>query len=316
MKKIIYLPLLVVCFGIPLLHLSAQSFSKTRQLLQETYNLTPQHSKDTQYYEMISRLQPHALDGTPQGWDTYHLFLRCVPSSDPAKGDEYTCLKFTVEINKMPEAAIPALAGWKYYFLLTANAMDQKGQLFGIDHNKFQDLVDEKGNKILAGNAYHVYNAFIDFHSMSIFSEKTAWGNGAQDLRKIGDKVIHMASNSQAPVNLGKLVAEGSYFKNGQVTLLFKGLGFVNENTCALLEYDSGESSFSMLMKPMPNVEVTTKGSSHYWGDIYKDLAKGWIQKATLHEMVVSEINVPGASKINTVVERSIEIKNIKQPGL
>ena len=66
----------------------------------------------------------------------------------------------------------------------------------------------------------------------------------------------------------------------------------------------------------MPNVKVTSKGSSHYWGDIYKDLTTGWIQKANLHEMVVSETDVPSMSKINTVVDRSIIIKNIKHPVL
>ena len=107
----------------------------------------------------------------------------------------------------------------------------------------------------------------------------------------------------------GSQVAEGSYFRNGEVTLTFKGLSSVKGNNCALLGYDSGQSSFYMLMKPLPAMEVKTKGSSHYWGDIYKDLTSGWIQKATLHEMVVSETEVPGqANKLHTVVERSIQI--------
>jgi hypothetical protein len=64
----------------------------------------------------------------------------------------------------------------------------------------------------------------------------------------------------------------------------------------------------------MPTMEVPTKGSSHYWGDIYKDLAGGWIQKAVLHELVVSETTVPGLSnKINSVIERSILIKNVNR---
>src|SRR4029079_433299 len=133
------------------------------------------------------------------------------------------------------------------------------------------------------------------------------------DLKRVGDKVVHAASHTQAPVNLGNQVSSGSYFKNGEVTLAFKGLSLVNEKTCALIEYDSGESSFNMVMKPMANMEVTTKGSSHYFGDIYKDLGSGWIQKGTLHEMVVSETDVPGMSKINGVIERTINVKNIKK---
>ncbi len=295
-------------------YLLAQRESTTKAILTQQYNLVPQHSKDTQYFEMESRLMNHALDGTLLGTDVYHLFLRCVPSIDPGKGDEYTCLRFTVQINNTPEVSVPSLTGWKYYFSLTPSAKDEKGQVFGIDHAKFENIKDEKGNAIPMGNTYHVYNAFIDFHSMYVFSDNSSPGNGAQNLKHIGDKVVHAAAFSEAPVDLGSTVAEGSYFKNGEVTIAFKGLSEVNEKTCALMEYDSGESSFNMTMKPMPNMLVTTKGSSHYWGDIYKDLATGWIQKATLHEMVVSETNVPSMSKINAVVERSISIKNIQRP--
>jgi hypothetical protein len=303
---------LIVLFT-PFPNLSAQKNSIAEKILTQHYNLVPQHVRDTQYYEMESRLQNHSLDGTPLGWDVYHLYLRCVPSSDPAKGDEYTCLKFTVQINKSPETSIPSLTNWKYYFLLTADGRDSKGQVFGIDHSKFEKLTDANGKMLPAGNVYHVYNAFIDFHSMSVFCEKTKNGNGIQDLKYIGDKIVHSASFSQPPLDLGSQVAEGSYFKNGEVTLAFKGLSRVNKKTCALLEYDSGESSFYMIMEPVPKMKVTTKGSSHYWGDIYKDLSSGWIQKATLHEMVVSETTVPGqANKINGVVERSITIKNVK----
>ena len=64
----------------------------------------------------------------------------------------------------------------------------------------------------------------------------------------------------------------------------------------------------------MPNMEIPTKESSHYWGDIYKDLTGGWIQKAVLHEIVISETTVPGlVNKKNAVIERSINIENVKR---
>jgi hypothetical protein len=306
-------PLLFVCLITIGLLSSAQQASGIKKMLKQEFKLTPQHSKDTQYYEMISRLQPHSLDGTPQGWDVYHLILRCVPSKDPSKGDEYTCLRFTVAINNKPEVGIPTLTNWKYYFSLTPNARDDRGYVFGIDHAKFEKLSDANGNMVPVGNTYHVYNAFIDFHSMILFSERSAGGKGVQDLKWIGDKVQHAAAFSEAPVNLGAQVAEGSYFKNGEITLAFKGLSIENDKTCAILEYDSGESSFYMKMKPTPTSEIPTKGSSHYWGDIFKDISGGWIQKATLHEMVVSETTIPGmTNKVNMVVERSIEIRNVK----
>jgi hypothetical protein len=311
----IYRPVIIGLFVITSLsHLSAQQISTASKLLKQEFNLVPQHSKDTQYYEMESILQKHAPDGTLRGRDVYRLYLRCVPAVDSSAGDEYTCLKFTVQINDSAEVLIPSLTNWKYLFSLTTHGEDKKGQFFGIYKDKFDKLTDENGKLLPIENTYHVYNAFVDFHTMSVFSERTITGKGVQNLKRIGDKIIHSASFSQPPVNMGSTVAEGSYFKNGKITLAFKGLGLVNEKMCAILGYDSGESSFYMLMKPMPNMEIPTKGSSHYFGDIYKDLTGGWIQKAVLHEFVISETSVPGlANKINSVIERSITIKNVKR---
>jgi hypothetical protein len=68
-----------------------------------------------------------------------------------------------------------------------------------------------------------------------------------------------------------------------------------------------------MLMEPMPTMQVNTNGSSHYWGDIYKDLRSNWIQRANLNEIVVSETVIGSqANKAHSVVERRIEIRNVK----
>ena len=57
-----------------------------------------------------------------------------------------------------------------------------------------------------------------------------------------------------------------------------------------------------------------TVGSSHYFGDIYKDLASGWVQKATMTEIVVSETTLPTPpNKFNAVIERLIEIRNVSE---
>jgi hypothetical protein len=69
-----------------------------------------------------------------------------------------------------------------------------------------------------------------------------------------------------------------------------------------------------MLMEPMPAMQINTTGSSHYWGDIYKDLQSGWLQKADLHELVVSETEIKGqANKVHSVIERKIEIRNLSK---
>ncbi|HEU5052175.1 MAG TPA: hypothetical protein VFT78_03635 [Hanamia sp.] len=283
------------------------------KIFQHSYNLIPAHSLDTQYYSMESRLTKISPDGTTAGTDVYRLYLRCVPPDSAAgKGDEYTCLNFTIQQNDSAEKTIPALTNWHYHVQLKHDTKTANQPLFGIDQSKFEHLVDETGKEVPVEIQFHIYNAFVDFYSMSVFSEKTDSGKGIQDLKHVGDKIIHSASYSQPAEDLGSRIAKGSYFKNGEITLEFKGLGNVNHKVCAILGYDSGASSFVMIMKPMPNMEVKTHGSSH--GDIYKDLKGGWIQKASLHEFVVSQTQVPGmTNKINGVVERTITIKNVSK---
>jgi hypothetical protein len=85
----------------------------------------------------------------------------------------------------------------------------------------------------------------------------------------------------------------------------------IRKRNCAIIEYDSGKSSFYMMIRPSPTMEIPTSGSSHYWGDIYKDLDNGWIMRAVLHELVVSETTVSAANKVHSVVERTIDIENV-----
>lgn len=299
---------IVACLFI-FLSISAISQLKP-DVLQRKYDLAREHSLDTQYFTMESRLTRFNPNGTRMEPDTYCLYLRCVPIRSGA--DEYTCLKFTLKTGQSPEISVPSLANWKYTFIRRSDEKDEKEQLFGIDHSRFEHLKDENGNSILIDKSYHIYNAFIDFHSMNVFADKTPKGKGIQDLSHIGDTVVHYASWSEPPVNLGSQVEKGSVFKNGKVMLGFKGLSLVNGKSCAVIEYDSGESSFTMLMKPTPDIKIKTTGTSHYWGDIFKALETGWIQKATLHEIVVSETAVPGQSnKTNATIERSIIIQNV-----
>jgi hypothetical protein len=132
----------------------------------------------------------------------------------------------------------------------------------------------------------------------------------------IGQRIVRAAANSRAPTNLGSAFAEGSYFQSGEVTLEFKGASLVDDKPCALIGYDSGASSFTMIARPVADIEVRTVGSSHYWGDIYKDLETNWILRANLTELVVSETTLPGEpKKTDSVIERSIGIQNIPEAG-
>lgn len=283
-------------------------------ILRQTFDLAAPRSRDPQTFEMETRIVTYAPDGKRVNADVLKLQLKCTPGATAGKdADQYTCTRFAVQFGTAPEVEVPAMANWSYPFKSTATGMDEKGQVFGIDHAKFEKLVDANGRPLPVDKLYYVYNAFIDFHAFcNVFAEPVAGGKGIQDLKCIGDKIVHAAAFTEAPVNLGAGIKEGSTFKNGEVTLEFKGLSLVDGAACALMAYDSGESSFQMLMTPMPNMEVRSVGSSHYKGDIHIDLATRWVRKVTMDEMVVAESTVPMlTNKVNAVIERTLTIRNI-----
>jgi hypothetical protein len=252
----------------------------------------------------------YGLDGKRLSTDIFRLHLKCVPARGTGQGaEEYTCTKFTVQLAGTPEVELPAMKDWSYRF----TPAGEKGPVFSIDHAQFEKLVDAKGQPVPVDKAYHVYNAFVDFHAFcNVFAEPATGGKGIQDLKSIGQKIVHAAAFTEPPVNLGTAVKEGSTFKNGEVTLEFKGLSLVDDAACAIVAYDSGESSFQMIVTPMPNMEVRTVGSSHYKGDIHVDLATRWVRKATMNEWVVTETTVPTlTNKMNAVVERNLVIRNV-----
>jgi hypothetical protein len=283
--------------------------SASEQTLNTSYDLGIERAKQPQEFIMQSQVWKMGPDGKRVDTTIYTVHLRSTPVTD---GDEFTCVRFTLRIGNKNEISIPSLAGWKYVYRRTGNYKDEKDQVLGIDHAPFENLKDSAGKPLSAENSYMVYNVFVDFHTMFVFADKTPAGKGVQDLHQVGDKIVHFAAYSTPAVNLGKMIKPGSVFKNGEITLEFKGLGIINKKSCALLGYDSGVSSFTMLMQYTPTMEVNTNGSSHYWGDIYKDLQSGWIQHATLHEIVVSQTTV-GTNKVSGVIERSINISNTKQ---
>jgi hypothetical protein len=300
--------------GLAIAGVVAPAAAAADAILRQTFDLAADRSPQVQHYVMESRLLTYALDGTRVGTDVYRLRLKCVPAGLSGKtADEYTCAEFTVQFAGSEEVPVPALRNWTYPF--GPPGIDDKGQVFGIDHGRFANLVDAKGTPIPPDKSYHVYNAFIDFHSFcNVFARPVEGARGIQDLKQIGDKIIHAAAFTEPPVHLGSSSAKGSTFKNGEVTLAFKGLSTVDGAACAIVAYDSGESSFKMLANPMPSMEVRSVGSSHYLGDLYIDLASQWVRKATMYELVVTETTVSTVpNKINGVIERDILIRNVSE---
>lgn len=309
---LMFLSLMMICGMVPML--TAESAVTNDAILRQNFKLGGERSQQTQYFLMESKLLTYALDGKRVGTDVFRLRLKCVPAKIAGKdGDEYTCTQFTVQVSGEPEVEIPAMKNWTYVFKIPPTGIDEKGQTLAIDHARFENLVDAGGKAIPPDKAYHVYNAFIDFHSFcNIFAERIEGGKGVQDLKSIGQRIVHAAAFTEAPVNLGSSVDEGSTFKNGEVTLELKGLSRVAGAACAMVGFDSGQSSFKMTVKPMPDMEVRTVGSSHYKGDIYIDLSTNWVRKATMDELVVTETTLPmPPGKVNAVIERNIVIRNV-----
>jgi hypothetical protein len=120
-------------------------------------------------------------------------------------------------------------------------------------------------------------------------------GAGIQDLKVIGQSIRHAAAFSEPPVNLGKGIKEGSVYRNGDVRLVFKGLSVVDGAACAVVGYDSGESTLKMIMPVSPDKDIVTEGGSEYIGDIYIDLETRWLRKVTLDEFVVTETKMPAS---------------------
>lgn len=287
-------------------------------ILRQTFDLAAARSPQPQLFDMETRVITYAPDGKRVNTDILKLQLKCTPARATGKdADEYTCVRFAVKFGLGSEVVIPALTNWTYPLKNAAGGMDEKGQLFGIDHAKFEKLLDANGQPLPVDKAYYVYNAFIDFHGFcNALAEPTTGGKGIQDLKSIGDKIVHAAAFTEPPVNLGSGIKEGSTFKNGEVTLEFKGLSLVDGAACAIMTYDSGQSSFQMIINPMPNMEVHSVGASHYKGDIHLDLATRWPRKVTMDELVVTESTVPTLPKpVDIVIERNTIIRNIAATG-
>ena len=120
--------------------------AQSTSILDKKFDLAGEHSQEKQYFLMQSKLITYALDGTCVGTDIFRLRLKYVPAKTAGKeGDEYTSVRFTLQQGDALETAIPALENWTYVF---KPGIDEKGQVFGIDHGKFENLVDSNGNTL------------------------------------------------------------------------------------------------------------------------------------------------------------------------
>jgi hypothetical protein len=283
----------------------------TESILRNTYDLSAERPMKSRYYCMETKVVYLGADGTRTAPITLRLLLKCVPAGQsPQDGYRYTCSKISLQKEDEPEVHIPALDGWSYLFKRAEDGgFHHEGLIYGIDHGRFQGLKDGKGNALPPEGAYVLYNMFIDFHAFcNQFAERSKTGNGIQDLERIGQIIVHESAFSEPTMQLSGSIAEGSFFRNGEVTLEFKGLSIVDGVACAIVRFDSGDSSFKYLINPTPDMEIKTVGAAHYWGDLHIELESRWIRKVEMGELTVSKVTLGDQKDINSVMERSTTI--------
>lgn len=314
-KAILGVTIILTALVIPL---SAAAQVAPRKLIADLkgpFDLAGDRTPQVQYFLMETQFVSIGFDGKRTGIVRYTAKLKCVPAPISGKGgDEYTCREFQLRIGEGEAVMIPSLAGWSYVFSM-GTGIDEKGQVFGIPHSKFENIADSRGNKLPPVIRYAVYNNFIDFHAFNdAFARPAAGGQGIQDLKSVGQKIVHAASFTAPPTNLGSGIKEGSFFRNGEVTLVFKGVSTVDGAACAIVGFDSGESTLKMIMPLAEDKEIVTTGGSEYIGDLYIDLATHWLRKVTLDEFVVTQTTIPGPMpKTDSYTVRHLLMRLISQ---
>jgi hypothetical protein len=282
-------------------------------LLTRLYDLGKDRSLELQYYNMDVEIITRASDGSRANVETYSMRLMVKPGDFSAgMPDRWTCTWFALKIGEGPEVNIPALRQWSYDFNQGVG-IDDHGQVLGIPHAKFENLTDNKGNKLDAVVAYQVYNQFVQFHTYvdGIAAPAPDGGEGVQDLRSIGDRTVLDEFSEDLPLSVGLIVKEGSVFRPGAEALEFKGLSVIDGSPCALLGVDGGEGSFTMIIEVMPNVNATTVGGTRFFGDIYVDIESMWLKKAEITVVDVTETSIGGAVVANTTLESHYRIRAV-----
>ncbi|MHC4536953.1 MAG: hypothetical protein ACYS6K_23645 [Planctomycetota bacterium] len=285
--------------------------SASESILRSPYDLAAERLMKSRYYCMETKIVHLGEDGTRTVPITLRLLLKCVPAGQsPQDGYRYTCSKISLQKEGDSEVQIPALDGWSYIFKRAEDGgFHHRGLIYGIDHGRFQGLKDGKGNALPPECAYALYNMFVDFHAFcNQFAEKSMTGNGIQNLKRIGEKIIHESAFSEPTLQLTGNISEGSFFRNGEVTLEFKGLSVVDGLACAIVRFDSGDSSFKYLINPTPDMDIKTVGAAHYWGDLYIELDSKWVRKVAMGELTVSKVTLGDQKNIKSVMERSTTI--------
>jgi hypothetical protein len=292
-----------------------QSLDRLHKTLQGRFDLSIDREPQTQFYHMQTQFVHLGFDGKRTGVETYLLRLRCVPATVSGKNlDEYTCSEFGLQLRNDVVATLPTLRSFTYQFDYMSG-IGGKGPMFGIPQEPFEGLVDDRGNRLPPDICYATYNNFVDYHALTdVFPRPLKFIKGIEQLKSVGDRIVYPGAYTEAPVSLTGVVRPGSTFRNGELTLELKGVSLVDDRPCALVNYDSGESTLRMAFIQVNREDVVMEGGSEYTGDLYIDLESGWVRKVTLNESVVTQSNTESKpNKIPGYTARHILLRLIRQ---
>lgn len=298
-----------------------ESLKRLTEYLEGPFEFSIDRVPETQYYHMQTQFVHMGFDGKRIGVETYLLRLRCTPAAMSGKKlDEYTCKEFGLQLNNGVITTIPALDFLTYQFDIMAGVLS-KGPMWNIPQEPFLGMIDSLGNQLPPDICYAAYNNFVDFHALSeVFSRPMKYVKGIEQLKFIGDRIVHPGAFSEASVSVTGVVRQGSVFRNGELTLELKGISLVDDRPCALVKYDSGESTLRMAFIQAKGEDVRMEGGSQYLGDIYIDLATGWVRKVTLNESVVTQTStesqpnkIPGYT-LRHILLRLINLEDFEKP--
>lgn len=282
--------------------------------LGQSFALTGPRTPETRRFKMETKVVYIEADGTRGTPVVLRLELEASPVGESEEqGHRYQCLGTTYQRGEEPEVGIPSLKGYAYVLRRNEDgSFHQDGKIFGLDHGRFQSLVDDHGNPMPPEMCFSLHNMFVDFHAFcDQFARSTASGKGGmQDLRRVGDRIVHEAAFSNPTEQLTGSTGQGSEFRNGEVTLRFVGLSLVDERPCAVVHFDSGDSSFNIAVNHSPELQLNSVGAAHYWGDLFLELESKWVRQCVMGEFTVSQTSLGADQVINAVMERTTTIRS------
>jgi len=131
---------------------------------------------------------------------------------------------------------------------------------------------------------------FKGFPPTAVFERNLVWDTGMIEM--FGQNYFaHLKLNVpyHAMTSEDVIMPDVGTFHNRDVVLTWIGNSQRNSLDCALVRYQAFFNPVEIASGGM-----TLKGRSDYWGEIWVSLATKQIEYATLHEVVVGEMKLPG----------------------